>query len=243
MVRFTNFKSSPHTKDHHKYEMSGVLSKMGEVNRSWKERFFILEEDKLFYYKNSESTKAIAYIPLNEAYVRVSPEFYPKMACFEIVTCQRIYKLQASNFDLMKQWIQHCQNFSKIGVENELIRQVDVQIHQSETKLCRELEDDLHFEPIPLDSYFYTCKYNTIDDISNTIEEQQLHRSDASCVVIADMEEEEEDVEEMEDSPKLDEKTTPPNTRKKRQILTPTSTPPNMTSSPTQDQLIDRAQW
>lgn len=164
MVRFTNFKSSPQPKDSHKYEMSGVLCKMGEVNKSWKERFFILEDDKLFYYKNNEATKAIAYIPLNDAYVRVSPEFYPRLACFEIVTAQRIYKLQAANFELMKTWIHHCQTFSKISMENELIRQADIQICTTEAAYSKKLLDELHFEPMPLENYYFMCKYDDSDN-------------------------------------------------------------------------------
>ncbi|KAG2378402.1 hypothetical protein C9374_008545 [Naegleria lovaniensis] len=164
MVRFTNFKSSPQPKESHKYEMSGVLCKMGEVNKSWKERFFILEDDKLFYYKNNEATKAIAYIPLNDAYVRVSPEFYPKLACFEIVTAQRIYKLQAANFELMKTWIHHCQTFSKISMENELIRQADIQICATEAAYSKKLLEELHFEPMPLDNFYFVCKYEDDDN-------------------------------------------------------------------------------
>lgn len=183
MRRFTNFKSSPHTKDHHKYEMSGMLLKMGQVNKSWKERFFILEDDKLFYYKNHDAVKAIAYIPLNDAYVRVSPEYYPEFASFEIVTCQRIYKLQAANFELMKTWIQHCQTFSKITMENELIRQADIQIYNAETKYARNLLEELQFEPCPLDNFYFTCLYNmTQDDRQLVISEDSSSSASTSIV-------------------------------------------------------------
>ncbi|KAL9644936.1 hypothetical protein ABK040_004430 [Willaertia magna] len=132
MVRFTNFKSSPNPKESHKYEKYGTLQKMGEINKSWKERYFILEDDKLFYYKNLETNKAIAYIPLSDAYVRVSNEYFPKVPCFEIVTCQRIYKLLANNFETMKSWMLCIQNYSKVAIENNLIRQAEQNIKTKE---------------------------------------------------------------------------------------------------------------
>jgi hypothetical protein len=61
--------SAPKPTDTH--EMSGQLHKMGVVNRSWKERWFVLSDKKLFYYKNQKSTNMIHFISLESAYVRV----------------------------------------------------------------------------------------------------------------------------------------------------------------------------
>ncbi|EFC50023.1 predicted protein [Naegleria gruberi] len=194
--------------------MSGILFKMGEVNKSWKERFFILEEDKLFYYKNSESSKAIAYIPLNDAYVRVSPEFYPKQACFEIVTSQRIYKLMAANFELMKTWIHHCQTFSKISMENELIRQADIQIHDVESGLTKKALEELHFEPISLENFYFSCRYNREEDYSNSLEFDLIRglnntsitnrMNNASSVVLSNQLSDDEDSLQMVDKKNID---------------------------------------
>lgn len=60
----------PNPKDNH--EMSGRLQKMGVVNKSWKERWFVLSDKKLFYYKNQKATNMIHFIQLDGAYVRVS---------------------------------------------------------------------------------------------------------------------------------------------------------------------------
>jgi hypothetical protein len=51
--------------------MTGYLQKKGRINTAWQTRWFILSEDKIFYFKNSDHCKPLGYIPLKQAVIRV----------------------------------------------------------------------------------------------------------------------------------------------------------------------------
>eukprot|EP00002_Diphylleia_rotans_P032435 TRINITY_DN6810_c0_g1_i2.p1 TRINITY_DN6810_c0_g1~~TRINITY_DN6810_c0_g1_i2.p1 ORF type:complete len:102 (+),score=16.43 TRINITY_DN6810_c0_g1_i2:43-348(+) len=61
----------------------GYLQKLGEHHKSWKLRWFVLEGDKLLYFKTADNTKPISYIHLLEAIVRVSLNW----SCFVYLLC------------------------------------------------------------------------------------------------------------------------------------------------------------
>src|SRR5688500_14534883 len=94
------------TDDIKKGELCGYLRKMGAVNKSFKERWFVLKGNRLYYYKTMDSPRPISYISLNECHIRVSPEWYPQFACFDVVTSQRVFQLIAPTSNDMKLWME-----------------------------------------------------------------------------------------------------------------------------------------
>jgi hypothetical protein len=52
-------------------EFSGYLLKLGVVNKSWRERYFVLAGDRLVYFKKKDQKRAIAAIRLQWSFIRV----------------------------------------------------------------------------------------------------------------------------------------------------------------------------
>jgi hypothetical protein len=46
------------------YDRMGYMEKRGATNTAWRDRWFVLQDQKLFYFKTHQHTKAITYIPL-----------------------------------------------------------------------------------------------------------------------------------------------------------------------------------
>jgi len=107
---------------------SGYLLKRGEVNKSWRVRWFVLQDDKLFYFKSPDQEKAIAFIPLDNAVVRISTENNGKEFCFEIITKHRIYQLVAKSHTDMVEWMKALSVQTILHAENELISQAEEMI-------------------------------------------------------------------------------------------------------------------
>ncbi|KAL6051564.1 Pleckstrin y domain-containing H member 1 [Balamuthia mandrillaris] len=53
---------------------SGYLLKRGKVNRAYRVRWFVLQDGRLSYYKTPSQTKALDYIPLQQAVIRIVTE-------------------------------------------------------------------------------------------------------------------------------------------------------------------------
>jgi hypothetical protein len=85
----------------------------------------VLQEDKLFYFKSAEQPKPIAFIPLDQAVVRVCSENNGKDYCFEIVTKHRVYQLVAKSHTDMTDWMKILSVHTILHAENELINQAE----------------------------------------------------------------------------------------------------------------------
>jgi len=111
-----------------KLAKTGYLLKRGEVNKSWRVRWFVLQDDRLFYFKSPEQEKAIAFIPLDNAVVRISTENNGKEFCFEVVTKHRVYQLVAKSHTDMVEWMKSLSIQTILHAENELINQAEEMI-------------------------------------------------------------------------------------------------------------------
>jgi len=118
---------------------SGYLLKQGELNKAWKLRWFELEDDKLKYFKSPDKSKAINYIPLDQAVVRAATKNVGKDNCFELITKQRVYHLVAKSRTEMEDWIKTLSVFTILHAENELI-------NQSEDVICKNMLKLANFE-------------------------------------------------------------------------------------------------
>lgn len=52
--------------------LCGYLMKLGQHHKSWKERWFVMENGRLAYYKSKDMDRPIADIPLHDSYCRLS---------------------------------------------------------------------------------------------------------------------------------------------------------------------------
>jgi len=95
-----------------------------------------LEDDKLKYFKSPDQPKAINYIPLDQAVVRVATGKVGKDNCFELITKQRIYHLVAKSRTEMDDWIKTLSVFTILHSENELINQAEDVIYKNMAKLA-----------------------------------------------------------------------------------------------------------
>eukprot|EP01118_Nematostelium_gracile_P000108 TRINITY_DN10099_c0_g1_i1.p1 TRINITY_DN10099_c0_g1~~TRINITY_DN10099_c0_g1_i1.p1 ORF type:complete len:159 (-),score=23.57 TRINITY_DN10099_c0_g1_i1:4-426(-) len=111
-----------------KLQKSGYLMKRGEVNKSWRVRWFCLQDDRVHYYKSAEQEKSIGEIPLDNAVVRISTENNGKEYCFEVVTKQRVYQLVAKTHTDMIEWMRALSIQTILHAENELINQAEEMI-------------------------------------------------------------------------------------------------------------------
>lgn len=107
----------------------GYLEKKGARNKSWRERWFVLQGDKLFYFKTHEHTSSISNIPLADSRVRESHNRRPQEYVFEIDTKSRIFFLRARSYSLMMEWIKCLQRSTSMEEENIMD---DIQIWMEE---------------------------------------------------------------------------------------------------------------
>jgi hypothetical protein len=123
---------------------------MGVVNKRFKERWFVLSGNKLFYYKSQSANNAIHFIPLEDSFIRVSQE-YPNSPCFEIVTGSRIFQLVAPSFPAMHEWIQYAKKYSTIYVDNNYLFKVEQEIVNQEKKFTAQEQNRIISEKNVLD--------------------------------------------------------------------------------------------
>jgi len=70
-------------------QRSGYLEKRGKRNTAWKERWFVLQDSKLYYYKTEKQAKSINFIPLHDSQIRETRHHKPYEYTFEITTTHR----------------------------------------------------------------------------------------------------------------------------------------------------------
>ncbi|XP_048767210.2 protein still life, isoforms C/SIF type 2-like isoform X2 [Ostrea edulis] len=89
---------------------SGFCTKEGAKMKSWKRRFFVLNEYGLFYYVSNESTEPLNHIPRNEMqHVRastVNKRTGGLFGMFELHTENRTYFIESDTPDEVHLWIQ-----------------------------------------------------------------------------------------------------------------------------------------
>ena len=63
-------------------DFAGVLIKQGHVVRNWKERYFLLKEDLLYYFRSREDISPLGVIPLKNS--TIENAFRMRTLCFKI---------------------------------------------------------------------------------------------------------------------------------------------------------------
>ncbi|XP_060951354.1 pleckstrin homology domain-containing family A member 1-like [Limanda limanda] len=87
---------------------AGYCVKQGAVMKTWKRRYFMLEENALSYYKSDQEREALRVIALKEIHkVQECKQSEPMMRdnLFEMVTSSRTFYIQADSPEDMHSWI------------------------------------------------------------------------------------------------------------------------------------------
>eukprot|EP00667_Euglena_gracilis_P031133 EG_transcript_44496 len=119
--------------------------KLGQHHKSWKERWFVMENGRLAYYKSKDMDRPIADIPLHDSYCRLSREYYPQRYCFEVVTPARVYQLIAKSQDIMTMWMEHLSRYSLVAQDNEVIIREEELISQMELQSAYMMQHSIRF--------------------------------------------------------------------------------------------------
>lgn len=114
----------------------GYLSKLGARHKAWRERWFVLQGDKLFYFKSHHSASSISYIKVSDAYVKpcLEDDGRPSKYIFQIDTKDRLYFLKSKTSREMTHWINMLQR--NTGEEEDV----------SLDSIQRWMEDVEHFK-------------------------------------------------------------------------------------------------
>lgn len=88
----------------------GWMAKQGQIFKTWKNRWFVLEGRSIFYYVKEGAPKAKGVIHMVEGTDVVIEEKYSKPFCFTISTPSRRHILQAADEDEMAEWVEAIQN-------------------------------------------------------------------------------------------------------------------------------------
>jgi len=88
--------------------ISGFLTKQGKLRKTWKSRFFVLENGILSYYDNKEMYpgKPAGRIELKTVLnIQDRPDKDGKSHLFEVVAPQRTFFIQAESEEKRKEWL------------------------------------------------------------------------------------------------------------------------------------------
>lgn len=88
-------------------DKSGELRKQGHRVKNWKSRWFILQNDYLFYFKSRLDSKPIDHIPLSNCAIQKASKKVKKQNTFEIRSpyIDKIYYIQANSEAEMDDWM------------------------------------------------------------------------------------------------------------------------------------------
>jgi hypothetical protein len=100
-------------------DREGFLKKQGHVVKNWKNRWFILKNTNLFYFKKKGDPKPLGEIPLEGSNVRrVNDKELKRSYCFELFSpsIQKAFYIQASTDNELESWMKALQSGSSIVV-------------------------------------------------------------------------------------------------------------------------------
>ncbi len=90
--------------------VEGWMAKQGQIFKTWKNRWFVLEGRAIYYYAREGAPKPKGVIAMAEGTDVIIEERYAKPFCFTVSTPGKRYILQAADDDEMAEWIEAIQN-------------------------------------------------------------------------------------------------------------------------------------
>jgi len=102
-------------------DKAGELKKQGHVRKNWKSRWFILQNDYLFYFKSRLDAKPIDHIPLSNCAIQRASKKVKRPNTFEIRSpyIDKIYYIQANNEAEMEDWMRAIESASSFECVSE----------------------------------------------------------------------------------------------------------------------------
>lgn len=88
----------------------GWMAKQGQIFKTWKNRWFVLEGRCIYYYAREGAAKPKGVIVMSEGTDVIVEEKYAKPFCFTVATPAKRYILQAADEDEMAEWIEAIAN-------------------------------------------------------------------------------------------------------------------------------------
>jgi hypothetical protein len=111
--------------------ISGFLWKRGELNRAWQQRWCVLVDTTLWYFKSKDASVPLKGIKLDQCVVRqTDAESATRPLAFEIVTKQRAFLLAADSRDALHKWLEELALCTSLQSENLLIERAENLIRQ-----------------------------------------------------------------------------------------------------------------
>lgn len=85
--------------------MEGFLTKRGHIVKNWKQRWFVLQKQTLFYFKGKTDPSPIAGLSIAGATLRDLPDD-GRPFCFELnaVRDKKVFRIAAGSEDELKRW-------------------------------------------------------------------------------------------------------------------------------------------
>jgi len=91
-----------------KPDKQGELRKQGHVVKNWKTRWFIIQHDTMFYFKQKGDSKPVGQIPLRNCQVKMTSKIKDKDYCIELNAprINKLFYIQCSSEAEAKDWMQ-----------------------------------------------------------------------------------------------------------------------------------------
>jgi hypothetical protein len=89
--------------------VEGWMAKQGHIIRNWKNRWFVLDGRRMFYFTKEGATRPKGVIRLVKGTEVVVEEKYSKPYCFTLQTPKKRFILQAANEEEQAEWIEAVQ--------------------------------------------------------------------------------------------------------------------------------------
>jgi hypothetical protein len=106
-------------------QRSGWLSKRGELNRAWQERWCVVVDATLWYFKAKTDTTPLKGIKLDQCVVRQTESERGRPHCFEIVTKLRAFVFAAETRAALNKWVEELAACTTLQSENMLIERAE----------------------------------------------------------------------------------------------------------------------
>jgi len=115
----------------------GEMKKQGHVVKNWKTRWFILQNDFLFYFKNKSDAKPVGCIPLRGSNTKeITDNKVGKPNCFELNAAKisKVFFIQCGSLNDMKDWVQAIEagaDYSSVSAPYNVQHEVHVDFDQN----------------------------------------------------------------------------------------------------------------
>nr|XP_043870437.1 pleckstrin homology domain-containing family A member 1-like [Solea senegalensis] len=138
----------------------GYCVKQGAVMKTWKRRYFILDENAVSYYKSDLEREALRVIHLKEIHkVHECKQSEPMMRdnLFEMVTSSRTFYIQADSPEEMHSWIKAISGAIKgDSVTNCVVSSDSTFVHSLFTQLHAVLQHEHSDQSSPSSTFYYS---------------------------------------------------------------------------------------